>query len=116
VATKDECAAALDRLAAKLGGMGETDRSKHLLERTVSCQVPDLNVTFFGTLKDARLLNVTSYDNGAQAPKAQVRLSIPSDDLPKLVDGQLNFLSAWASGRIKVNGSFGDLLKLRKIF
>jgi len=116
VATKDECAAALDRLAAKLGGLGEGDRSKHLLERTVSCEIPDLKVTFFGTLKDARLLNVTSYENGAAAPNAQVRLTIPSDDLPKLVDGQLNFLSAMASGRIKVNASFGDLLKLRKIF
>jgi hypothetical protein len=116
VATKEECAAALDRLAAKLGGLDEDDRSQHLLERTVSCQIPDLGVTFHGTLKDARLLNVTSYDNGAKAPQAQVRLTIPSDDLLKLVDGRLNFLSAWASGRIKVNASIGDLLKLRKIF
>jgi SCP-2 sterol transfer family len=116
VATKEECAAALDRLAAKLGGMGEADRSKHLLERTVSCEIPDLRVTFHGTLKDARLIDVTSYDDGAQAPRAQVRLTIPSDDLPKLVDGQLNFISAWVSGRIKVNGSFGDLLRLRKVF
>jgi hypothetical protein len=116
VATKNECAQALDRLAVKLGGMGEGDRDKHRLERTVSCQIPDLNTTFHGTLKDARLLNVTSYDNGAAAPQAQIRLVIPSDDLLKLVDGSLNFISAWTSGRIKVNASFGDLLKLRKIF
>jgi hypothetical protein len=116
VATKSECAQALDRLAEKLGRLDEGDRSKHELERTVSCQIPDLNVTFHGTLKDARLLNVTSYDDGAAAPKAQIRLSIPSDDLLKLVDGRLNFISAWTSGRIKVNASFGDLLKLRKIF
>jgi hypothetical protein len=32
------------------------------------------------------------------------------------VDGSLNFISAWTSGRIKVNASFGDLIKLRKIF
>jgi hypothetical protein len=116
VATKNECAAALDRLAVKLGRLGDGDRANHQLERTVSCKIPDLDVTFHGTLKDARLLNVTSYDDGAAAPQAQIRLVISSDDLLKLVDGNLNFISAWTSGRIRVNASFGDLLKLRKIF
>lgn len=116
MATKSECAEALDRLAAKMGGLDDSSRDRHRLERTVSCQVPDLDVTFHGTLKDARLLDVTSYDNGTKPPQAQIRLAIPSDDLLKLVDGSLNFISAWTSGRIKVNASFGDLIKLRKIF
>jgi hypothetical protein len=116
VATKSECAAALDRLAVKLGGLDEGDRAKHRMERTVSCRIPDLDVTFFGTLKDARLLDVTSYDGGAAAPQAQIRLTIPSDELLKLVDGGLNFVGAWTSGRIKVSASIGDLIKLRKIF
>lgn len=116
VATKDECAAALDRLAVKLGGLGDSERAGHLLERTVSCKVPDLDVTFVGTLRNARLEGVTAYDGASPAPQAQIKLTIPSDDLLKLVDGQLNFASAWAAGRIKVNASFGDLLRLRKIF
>jgi hypothetical protein len=116
MATKNECAEALDRLAEKLGRMDDQHRSQHELERTVSCRIPDLDVTFHGMLKDARLLDVKSYENGAPAPRAQIRLTIPSDDLLKLVDGRLNFISAWASGRIKVNASFGDLFKLRKIF
>jgi hypothetical protein len=116
VATKDECAAALDRLAAKLGGLDEGERSKNRLERTVSCHIPDLDLTFHGTLKDARLFDVTSYGPASPAPNAQIRLTIPSNDLLLLVDGGLNFVPAWTSGRIKVNASFGDLLKLRKIF
>lgn len=116
MATKNECAAALDQLAGKLGRIDDEHRSQHQLERTVSCRVPDLDVTFHGRLKDARLLDVISYDDGAAAPHAQIRLTIPSDDLLKLVDGRLNFIQAWTSGRIKVNASFGDLLKLRKIF
>lgn len=116
MATKNECAEALDRLAEKLGRMDDGHRSQHQLERTVSCQIPDLGVTFHGRLKDARLLDVTSHDNGAAAPGAQIRLTIPSDDLLKLVDGRLNFIQAWTSGRIKVSASFGDLIKLRKIF
>jgi hypothetical protein len=116
VATKDECAAALDRLAVKLGGIDEGERSKNRLERTVNCQIPDLGLTFHGTLKDARLLDVISYDSASAVPAAQIRLSIPSDDLLLLVDEKLNFIAAMTSGRIKVNASFGDLLKLRKIF
>jgi hypothetical protein len=78
--------------------------------------VPDLGIAFHGRLKDARLLDVVAYDRIPQLPDAQIRLTIPSDDLPALVDGRLNFLQAWTSGRIKVGASFGDLLRLRKIF
>jgi predicted lipid carrier protein YhbT len=116
VATKSECAAALERLAAKMGSMDDGSRDKHRLERTVSCHVPDLDLTFYGTLKDARLSDVVSYADGAKPPQAQIRLTIPSDDLLRLVDGDLNFISAWASGRINVNASFGDLIRLRKVF
>jgi hypothetical protein len=116
VATKDECAAALDRLAAKLGELDGERRARNSLERTVSCTVPDLGIAFHGRLKDARLLDLASYDDLSAPPDAQIRLTIPSDDLPALVDGRLNFLQAWTSGRIKVAASFGDLLKLRKIF
>lgn len=116
MATKEECAAALDRLAAKLGGLDDARRARNSEERTVSCVVPDLSVAFHGRLKDARLLDVVSYDDVRSVPQAQIRLTIPSDDLPALVDGRLNFLQALGSGRIKVNASFGDMLKLRKIF
>jgi hypothetical protein len=115
VATKDECAAALDRLAAKMGGLDDDRRVKNSFDRTVSCTVPDLGIAFYGRMKDARLADVVEYET-AGVPNAQIKLTIPSDDLPALVDGRLNFLQAWTSGRIKVSASFGDLLKLRKIF
>ena len=115
VATKEECAAALDRLAAKLGGLDGERRAKNGFDRTVSCTVPDLGVAFRGRMKDARLADVVEYE-AAQVPDAQIKLTIPSDDLPALVDGRLNFIQAWTSGRIKVSASIGDLFKLRKIF
>ena len=116
MATKEECATALDRLAQKMSGIDSAERSKNLLERSVSCEIPDLKVTFHGQLKDARLMNVRSYPVPEPVPTAQIRLVIPSDDLIALVDGRLDFIPAWTSGRIKVNASIGDLLKLRKIF
>jgi rhodanese-related sulfurtransferase len=78
--------------------------------------VPDLGVAFHGRMKDARLLDVVDYADLSRVPNAQIRLTIPSDDLLALVDGRLNFIQAWTAGRIKVGASFGDLLKLRKIF
>jgi hypothetical protein len=116
MATKDECAAALDRLAAKLGGLDDDRRAKNDFERTVSCTVPDLGIAFLGRMKEARLKDVVDYDDISRLPNAEIRLTIPSDDLLALVDGRLNFIQAWTSGRIKVGASFGDLLKLRKIF
>ena len=116
MATKEDCAAALERLAAKLGGLDDARRAGTGVERTVSCTVPDLGIAFHGRLKDARLTDVVAYEDPARLPQAQIRLTIPSDDLPALVDGRLNFLQAWTSGRIKVGASFGDLLRLRKIF
>lgn len=116
MATKEECAAALDRLAAKLGDLDAQRRARNSEERTVSCTVPDLGIAFHGRLKDARLLDVVCHDDVRVLPQAQIRLTIPSDDLPALVDGRLNFLQALGSGRIKVNASFGDMLRLRKIF
>ncbi len=37
------------------------------------------------------------------------------DDLVELVNGRLNFASAWASGRVKLEASILDLLQLRKL-
>ena len=116
MATKEECAAALERLAAKMGGLDDERRANNGFDRTVSCTVPDLKLAFHGRMKDARLTDVVAYDDPAQVPQAQIKLTIPSDDLPALVDGRLNFLQAWTSGRIKINASIGDMFKLRKIF
>ena len=108
MATMEECAAALDEFATKLGGMDESDKG---LVRTVSLRVPDLDVTFHGVLRAGVLEDVTTEPRD----RAQIRLTITSDDLVRLVAGQLNFASSWARGRVKLEASFGDLLKLRKL-
>jgi alkyl sulfatase BDS1-like metallo-beta-lactamase superfamily hydrolase len=108
VATIEECAAALDEFAAKLGGMDDSSRE---LVRTVSLKVPDLDVTFHGTLRRGVLEDVTTEPRD----RAQIRLTIGSEDLLALVAGDLNFASAWARGRVKLEASLGDLLKLRKL-
>ena len=48
-------------------------------------------------------------------PKADIRLTMTSDDLVALTDGRLHFGKAWASGRVKLEAGLRDLLRLRKI-
>lgn len=112
MATIEECRSALARLSSALRGMEPDARDLHVLDRTVSCRVPDLDVVFTGRLDGEGLHDIST----EPAPRAQIRLTIPSDDLVELADGELNFASAWARGRLKVDASFGDLLRLRKLF
>ncbi len=114
MATAQECEAALRRIAATLAGADGGDRARHVVDRSVSCTVPDLELTFTGQLKGGTLTDVSSAAGGDQ-PQAQIRLTTSSDDLVALTDGRLGFGSAWAQGRLKVDASMLDLLRLRRL-
>lgn len=111
MATVEECQAALERLAGRLGEVDHSVKEQHALDRSLSCQVPDLGVTFAGRLRDGHLQDITTDSPG----KAQIRLTMNSDDLVALTAGELSFASSWARGRIKVEASMIDLLKLRSM-
>jgi hypothetical protein len=112
MASEQECEDALRKFAGRLARLDQSERDKHRLERTVSCHITDLDVTFNGVLKDSQLLDVTTEPR----PKAALRLGMTSDDLLRLVDGEIDFLKSWTSGRIKVQASVFDLIKLRGLF
>jgi len=110
MASVEQCQAAIEKLSARIqrdGGNGAAGR----LDRTISVAVPDLDVVFAGRLHDSRIDELST----DPAPKAQIRLRVGSDDLVELVDGNLAFVSAWSSGRVKVEASIGDMLKLRSL-
>ena len=111
MATIDECRAALQRLAGKLREVDEEDRQRHAFDRTLSCHVPDLDVTFHGRLEDGHITGITT----DESPKAQIRLTADSDDLVAMTDGHLGFGQAWLSGKVKVDAGVRDLLKLRSM-
>ena len=111
MATVQECHDALERLAKRLASVDEDARRKHTFDRTLSCRVPDLDVVFTGALRDGELCDIST----DPAPKAQIRLTADSDDLVAMTDGHLSFGQAWLSGRIKVEASVLDLVKLKSL-
>jgi hypothetical protein len=112
MATVEEARAALERIATRLTDVDPGELAKHVVERTISCRVPDLDVVFLTRIHTGGLddFELTDKPNGAQ-----VRLTVGSDDLVALADDELNVARAWATGRLKIEASLGDLLRLRKI-
>ena|SRR6266496_2000955 len=111
LATVERCEQALHELADRLAA-NEKSRRKVDFDRTMSCTIRDLDVIFAGRLKDGQLIDI----GRAPSRDAQVRLTMSSDDLIALVDGNLKMAAAWATGRVKVEAAVRDLFKLRSIF
>lgn len=114
MASVEECRAALVKLVAQFDEIDEADRAKHVVERTVSCRLPDLGVVFYGRLHHGGL-DPFLEEAPADGKPADVKLTIGSDDLIALVDGELDLARALFGGRVKIDASFGDLLRLRRL-
>ncbi|MGW2560322.1 SCP2 sterol-binding domain-containing protein [Streptomyces sp. NPDC001514] len=114
MATTEECRSALDRLSDNLAKADGEVRSAAALDRSLSCHIKDLDITFTGRLAAGRI-QVLDTLNGAPPDKAEIRLAMAGDDLVAMVDGQLNFAKAWASGRVRLEAGFRDLLRLRAL-
>ncbi|MGK5628345.1 SCP2 sterol-binding domain-containing protein [Streptomyces sp. URMC 123] len=114
MSTIEECRRALDRLSDTLARAGGDVRGAAALDRSLSCRVTDLDTTFLGRLQDGRIQQVRTVP-GAPPERAEIRLTMTSDDLVALVDGELNFARAWSRGRIKLEAGFRDLLRLKSL-
>ncbi|GGY46575.1 hypothetical protein M2436_001408 [Streptomyces sp. HB372] len=109
-----ECRSALRRLSDNLAAAEGDVRGTAALDRSLSCHIKDLDITFTGRLADGRIL-VRDTVEGPPREKAEIRLAMTGDDLVALVDGDLNFAKAWGSGRVRLEAGFRDLLKLRSL-
>jgi hypothetical protein len=123
MATIEECRTALDKLSDNMAGAEGDVRSAAALNRSLSCRITDLDITFVGRLKDGRIevldtLQGPPPDSDRGDPlhaKAQIRLTMKGDDLVAMVNGDLNFAKAWGSGRVKLEAGLRDLFRLRTL-
>jgi predicted lipid carrier protein YhbT len=112
VATLEQCQRAVASLVERLADVDPDVRRKYAVERTLACRVSDLEVVFLARFEeDGTIGEVTVADAGT----AQVRIAASSDDLIALIEGRLAAPAAWATGRLKIDASMLDLLKLRAL-
>ena len=114
MATIEECRAALEKLSDNMRGAEGDVRAAAALDRSVSCRITDLDVTFVGRMTGGRIV-VQDTIQGPPREKAQIRLALKGDDLVAMVNGELNFAKAWGSGRVKLEAGLRDLFQLRKL-
>jgi predicted lipid carrier protein YhbT len=113
MATAGECRKALESLTARISEMKQEDLAAHLDDRTLSCTVSDLGITFVTRLgpHGADSVREATAADGA----AQIRFTAKSDDVLSIADDPGTFARAWLTGRLKVEGNLLDLLRLRKL-
>lgn len=107
MATIEECEEALGTLAEQLAG----SNTKSTLDRTLSCKLTDLDQMVSGRFDKGKLVDIQR----GEAAKANIRLTTTSDNLLSLVNGEMNVLKAWTGGKLKIDASMMDMLKLREL-
>jgi hypothetical protein len=113
MATAEQCRQALESLTGRIADLDPAQREAHLVDRMISCRIPDLGITFLTHLGAGGASPVREA-NGSDG-RAQVRFTAASDDLVAIADEPGSFARAWLGGRLKVEASIWDLLRLRKL-
>lgn len=111
MATIEQCMTALQGVLGDL----TANPAAQGLDRSLSCRLPDLGQVLRGRLAGGVVRDLRAEDDAPGAPKADIRLTMDSDDLVALTDGQLQFGKAWASGRVKLEAGLRDMLRLRSL-
>ena len=113
MASAEECREALQTLTGRLGEMNPNDRSSFFSDRSFSCHVTDLDLTFVTRITDVGAEPVK--EAAPDEPPADIRLTANSDDVVSLAETPANIARMWMSGRVKIQASLRDLLALRRL-
>lgn len=111
MATMDQCLTALRGILGDLAANPAADG----LDRSLSCRLTDLEQVVVGRLSGGAVRDLEVLPDGPDIARADIRLTMTSDDLVALTGGELSFASAWATGRVKLEAGLRDMLRLRKL-
>jgi SCP-2 sterol transfer family len=111
VATIEQC---IQALSGVLGDLTANPTAQGL-DRSLSCRLTDLHQVVEGRLHDGEITDLHAVPEDPPPARADIRLTMASDDLLALTAGELGFAPAWASGRVKLEASIRDMLKLRAL-
>jgi len=107
----DQCMTVLQKI---LGDLASSPAAAGL-DRSLSCRLTDLDEVVMGRLSSGAVRNLHVLPHGPDVPKADIRLTMNSDDLISLTEGDMHFGKAWASGRVKLEAGLRDLFRLRTL-
>ena len=112
MATKAEVERQLGLLMARLDGNEANVRSAIPTRKVLCCHVADLGTDWYSVVENG---HVSQPSEAPPNGRADITLRVGSDDLVDLVEGRISFLSAFTSGKVKVDASIVDLLRLRSL-
>ena len=110
MATSEQVRDAVERLSAMFGDVDDATRRK-IPDESVSVYVKDLDEAYGCRFENGEVVDVRPID-AAEIAGRTVRISCTSDVLLDVVDGKIHFGHAWATGKLRVDARFRDILKL----
>lgn len=109
MATVDEVEETLARLATRFERLDQSYKGLLPNSRTIEAVFSDLDRIYHASWRRGELSDIRS----GPADDADIRVSLSSDDLIAMVDGELRFRRAWSSNRLRIEASMTDLIRLR---
>ena len=110
MASVDEVEGILDDLLSRLGAVDSSTRALLPAQRTIEARCPDLDLVRYASWKNG---TITMLDELPRRP--DIRISVRSDDLLAMAEGDLTFGRAYASNLVRLDASMTDLLRLRSV-
>jgi putative sterol carrier protein len=98
----------MDELKEKTASFNAKDYKDFL---AVQITLKDLNEIFYMEIKDGEL-NIEPYEYNDR----QANIIISSDNFVKMMNGKLNSVVAFTTGKLKIEGNVGKASELSKIF
>jgi len=111
VATVEEIDAVMWQLLGRFGEVDDDLRALLPSRRTIEARCPDLDYVRHAEWRRGELVVLQE----PPTRRADIRISVRSDDLLAIANGELTFSRAYASNRVRLDASMTDLLRLRAV-
>lgn len=112
MATEEEVERILHGLMSRLERVDPSYRAMMPARRTIQAECPDLGLVYHAFWRDGKL---SELHEGPPHRRADIRVRVASDDLHALVNEDAEFRRAVNDGRVRIDASMTDLLRLRAV-
>jgi SCP-2 sterol transfer family len=79
--------------------------------RTIQIVIPDLEASYWTEMVDG----VMGRMHEGEPQRADIRIRCTSDHLVEMVDGRRSLFASYLAGQLKIEASFTDMLRLRRL-